>query len=164
MNIMLIDDDLDCMLGMVSAIEPAGHICDTFTLPEKAVEAYSLKLYDVVITDMKMPGMNGLQVLQAIKSKNPNAKVIINTGYGDVDTAISAINHGAYAFFGKPVDIGELLETLEKINMEMETEKKSKEEHARLAVEYARLKIAYDEMMSLLKDKVGNRERGSQNE
>lgn len=157
MNIMLIDDDQDCIVELANAIEPSGHECGLYTIPEEAVAAYGNKNYDVVITDMKMPGMNGIQVLKAIKEMNSTAKVIINTGYGDVDTAISAVNNGAYAFFGKPVDISELLETLEKINVDVEAQKKSKEEHARLAMEYTRLKMAYEEMMRLLKEKAGER-------
>lgn len=164
MNIMLIDDDPDCMAGLASVIEPAGHSCEMFIAPEEAIKTYPTKPYDVVITDMKMPGMTGLEVLKAIKFINPEAKVIINTGYGDVETAMSAVNMGAYAFFGKPVDISELLETLDKINREIDGEKKVREEHARLAIEYARLKVAYEDIMSLLEQKGVERKRGTLDE
>jgi len=124
-NILLIDDDADCLDGLVTALEPAGYRCDKFTIPREALVAYQQDQYDVVITDMKMPGLNGIQVLKKVRSLNPEAKVIINTGYGDVDTAIAAVNNGAYAFFGKPIDLVDLMETLEKIEREIKEQKKA---------------------------------------
>lgn len=159
MNILLLDDDESCMMGLASALEPAGYNIEMFTVPEEAVKAYQSKAYDLVITDMKMPGMNGIQVLQALRSFDPEAKVIINTGYGDVDTAIAAVNNGAYAFFGKPVDISELLETLEDLNNRLEVQEKSREDQKQLAVEYNRLKKAYEELQMLLKNQVDGPKR-----
>ncbi|OPY58565.1 MAG: C4-dicarboxylate transport transcriptional regulatory protein DctD [Pelotomaculum sp. PtaU1.Bin035] len=153
MNILLIDDDGDCLDGLATALEPAGNRCDKFTAPGEAVEAYQQNQYDVVITDMKMPGMNGIQVLKKIRSLNPEAKVIINTGYGDVDTAIAAVNNGAYAFFGKPIDLADLMETLEKIEREIGGKKRAEFEHARLAMEYARLKQAYEDLAKAIEEK-----------
>lgn len=153
MNILLVDDDADCLDGLVTALEPAGYQCDIFTVPEKALEAYQQKQYDVVITDMKMPGLSGIEVLKKVRSINTEAKVIIATGYGDVETAIAALNNGAYAFFGKPIDLNDLMETLEKIEREPSGQKKAKIEHARLAMEYARLKQAYEDLLKLLKNK-----------
>ncbi|MCL6561233.1 MAG: response regulator, partial [Firmicutes bacterium] len=92
---------------------------DKFTVPEEAVEAYYQNPYDVVITDMKMPGLNGIQVLKMVRSVNREAKVIIITAYGNMETAVAAVKNGAYAFFGKPVDFAELMATLEKIEKEI---------------------------------------------
>lgn len=154
MKILLLDDDIDCLDGLATALEPSGHMCDSFTVPEKALDAYQQNQYDVVITDMKMPGMNGIEVLKKIRSLNPEARVIIVTGYGDVETAIAAVNNKAYAFFGKPIDINDLMETLTKIESEISGQTKAKIEHARLAMEYARLKQAYEDLQKLfLKNK-----------
>ncbi len=153
MNILLLDDEIDCLVSLAAVLKDAGSQCDEFTVPEKAVEAYRQKQYDVVITDMKMPGMNGIQVLKKIRSLNPAARVIIVTGFGDVETAIAAFNNGAYAFFGKPVDIDELMDTLEKIEGEISGQEKTKIDHARLALEYARLKQVYEEMLELLENR-----------
>ncbi|GAB6181424.1 hypothetical protein JCM14036_27430 [Desulfotomaculum defluvii] len=153
MKFMLIDDDRDCLDGLVSALEPTGHELNVFTVPEEAVKAYLGNSYDVVITDMKMPGMTGIEVLKAIRKLDQNAKVILITGYGDVETAIAAVNNGAYAFFGKPVVIEELLETIEKISDEAEIRKQTKEEQERMAKEYSKLKRAYEELQELLREK-----------
>jgi DNA-binding NtrC family response regulator len=153
MNIMLIDDDKDCLLGLSSAIEPAGYNCELFTAPEEAVTAYDAERHDVVITDMKMPGLTGIQVLKIIKARNPAAKVIIITGYGDVDTAIAAVNYGAYAFFGKPVNIAELVELLEKVDAEVVGRRREREDMEQMMQEYYKLKRAYEELHSLLKQR-----------
>ena len=136
---------------MQTAIEPAGYHCELFTVPEQAVAAYNPQKYDVIITDMKMPGLTGIQVLKIIKAHNPEAKVIIITGYGDVDTAIAAVNNGAYAFFGKPVNIAELIETLEKINEKTQEKWQEQAEIDQMKQEYTKLKQAYEELQVLLK-------------
>ncbi|WP_346353412.1 response regulator [Azotosporobacter soli] len=118
MNILLIDDDRDCLESLAAVIEPAGHSCDIYTVPEEAVAAYDGVKHQAVITDIKMPGLSGIQVLRLIKAKNGKAKVLLMTGYGDVDTAIAAVNYGAYYFFSKPVNIDEIIEVLERIARE----------------------------------------------
>lgn len=115
MNIMLIDDDETCLSSLAFVIAPLGHDCETFINPIAAVQAYQEKPYDVVITDLKMPGMNGMQVLQAIRAHNPEAKVIICTGYGDAEKAVTARKHGVYAYFEKPLKITGLFAALELI-------------------------------------------------
>lgn len=160
MKILLLDDEADCMESLAGAIGPAGHVCTMFTSPEAAVSAYKDGHYDVVISDMRMPGMNGIQVLQALRAYNPQARVIINTGYGDVETAIAAVNNGAYAFFGKPVDIEELLETLEKIESEQQQKRMTHAEQEQMASEYQRLKNAYDDILRLLNEKTLKEPKG----
>jgi len=150
MRIMMIDDEQDCMDSLQAALEPAGHSADLFTSPADAVTNYSAAKYDVVITDMRMPRMTGIQVLRVIRQIDPEARVIIMTGYGDVETAIAAVNNGAYAFFAKPVDIEELLSVLDRVGKETEQKKLSLEEQGRLTEEYHRLKKAYEDMIQLL--------------
>lgn len=118
MKILLIDDDADSLECLSTSLEPAGYRCDKFTVPEEAVEAFYQSQYDVVITDMKMPGLNGIQVLKMVRSFDQQVKVIFVTAYGDRETAAAAVNHGAYAFLGKPVDFAKLMEILEKIDKE----------------------------------------------
>jgi DNA-binding NtrC family response regulator len=148
---LLIDDDADILKSLHTSLEPGGHRCDKFLVPEEAIEAYREKRHDVVITDMKMPGLNGIEVLKKVRSLNPEAKVIIITASGDVETAVAAVNNGADAFFGKPLDFLDLMKTLEKIEEELEERENAREEHARLVVEYERLKKAYEALRAFLK-------------
>ena len=153
MKIMMIDDEKDCMESLATALEPAGHHAEMFSSPLDAVDHYAKDLYDVVITDMRMPHMTGIQVLKTLRQKDPEARVIIMTGYGDAETAIAAVNNGAYAFFAKPVDIGELLEVLDKVGTETAQVRLSQEEQAKMFAEYQRLKNAYDDILRLLNEK-----------
>ena len=150
MKIMMIDDERDCMESLNAALEPAGYQAVMFTSPADAVTQYVQGHFDVVITDMRMPRMTGLQVLRVIRKIDPEARVIIMTGYGDAETAISAVNNGAYAFFAKPVDIAELVEVLERVGKEKEQKNLSQEEQKKMAQEYQRLKKAYEDMLQLL--------------
>jgi len=152
LNILLIDDDNDCLRSMASVLNLARHACDMFGSPEQALKAYRRKTYDVVITDMIMPGMNGLQVLRQIRSINPDARVIIVTGHVEAEIIVAALNSRAYAFLGKPLKIDDLMEILEQIEQENRDFEKARKEHARLAMEYARLKRAFEDLQALLKD------------
>ena len=150
MKIMMIDDEKDCMESLVSALEPAGYQAEMFTSPADAITGYAKGRFDVVITDMRMPRMTGIQVLRILREMDPDARVIIMTGYGDAETAIAAVNNGAYAFFAKPVDIADLLAVLERVGKEKEQKKLSLEEHKKMAQEYQRLKKAYEDMIQML--------------
>jgi len=150
MKIMLIDDEFECMAGLSGAIEPAGYSCDIFTQPEKAVTAYSQKHYDLVISDMRMPVMNGIEVLVAIRKMNPSARVIMLSSHSDRETVTAAAFNGAYAFLLKPVDIAEVIEIVEKIIQERVVSNSIFEDRERLVAAYIRLKNAYGELQVLL--------------
>lgn len=131
-DIMLIDDDEDCILGLAEAIEPMGHSCELFTVPEKAIESFRHKPTDVVITDLRMPGMSGIEVLKKIKNLSPETQVILVTGYGDDELAAAAANNGAFAFFSKPIDVFQIIEMLEKISANVKQKKRSCYEYQQL--------------------------------
>jgi len=115
MNILLIDDDAETLDNLQSVLEQCMHSCTCFTKPEEALEEYRNKTYDVVITDMRMPVMNGIQLLKNIRLINPEAKVIILTAFLDAETAIAASCNHAYALFNKPLNIISLVESLKRI-------------------------------------------------
>ena len=150
MKILLIDDDETGMKRLASFLGMANHSCQTFAFPQQALEAYGRNAYDIVITDMLMPGINGLGVLQRVRSINPDAKVIIVTGHMDIEIIIAALNNRAYAFFGKPLKIEELMATLGRIEQENRNLEKARWEHARLVIEYIRLKRAFEDLQDLL--------------
>jgi DNA-binding NtrC family response regulator len=147
---MLIDDEADCLASLSSAMEPTEHHIDVYDNPEKAMADFLRLEYQLVITDMKMPQMTGIEVLQAVKKSRPETQVIIITGYGDAETAIAALNNGAFAFFGKPVDIGELLETIDKVEIALSNSVESNLEHERIKEEYEKLRSAYLELKKFL--------------
>jgi len=123
LNILLLDDDLDSLESLSVALDSKGYLRREFSDPETAVEAYRSGEFDVVITDFRMPRMNGIEVLRTIRGIDPEAYVIIITAYADTENAIAAVNYGAYAFLCKPLDIKSLLHTLHRIESKMKIEK-----------------------------------------
>ena len=71
MKILLIDDQINVVQSLKEAIEPAGYDCVTFQDPIQALENFKNEAYDVVLTDYKMPGMNGLELLTSIQQEKP---------------------------------------------------------------------------------------------
>ncbi|HAH31447.1 MAG TPA: hypothetical protein DCL44_03930 [Elusimicrobia bacterium] len=81
---------------------------------EEALEKVGKEKFDLVISDIKMPRMGGLEMLDAIKKVNPDIEVIMSTGYGTIETAVSAMKKGAYDFVQKPFNLDEILAIIEK--------------------------------------------------
>jgi len=128
-NILLIDDDATCLKTLAYILKVNKQAYRTFTVPEQAVESYEQEDYDAVVTDMKMPGLNGIQVLQRIRSLNPEAKVIIMTANWDAESAIAAVNYGACALLVKPLKLDSLMSVLKKIELEKRARQSAKNEH-----------------------------------
>ena len=123
MKILLIDDDLPCINNLKDALEPGGHECVLFQNPNEGIAAFQSDNFDVVVTDYKMPVMNGLDVLRTIREHNPETYIIIVTGFADTNNAIAAVNDGAYAFFRKPLDFNRFMKTIGKIEEELHVAK-----------------------------------------
>lgn len=151
MNLLLIDDDVGCLDSLQTALTPAGYECETITDPRMAIGAYKDKRHNAVITDIKMPGLSGIEILKEIRSFDPKACIIIITGFGDLNTAIQAVNNGAYAFFTKPLNIPDIMNTLGKIETEAAEGARLEQDYAKLAVEYSKLKQAYVDLLDVFK-------------
>ena len=80
---------------------------------KEAIEEIRKRLYDVVILDVKMPGMDGMETLREIKKINPGIEVIMFTGHGSVDSAVEGMRSGAYDYILKPCDVEELIEKVD---------------------------------------------------
>lgn len=119
MKVMLIDDERDNLILVERCLSMNNFETYQYEDPRLAVEDFRREHFDVVLTDIKMPYMNGMQVLSEIKNINPSTYVLLMTGFADVKTAIAAINDGAYAFFNKPLDIERVIATFEKIDEEI---------------------------------------------
>ena len=116
MKILLIDDDRDNLSLLGGFLSIKGVSLKVFDSPEMAVDAYKSEGFDVVITDMQMPKINGLGVLKAVRAFNPGACVIILSGTANGNQVEEAMNNGAYGFYHKPLhDIEGFAETLSKI-------------------------------------------------
>lgn len=113
-RLLLIDDDVSLLGNLKQAVEAVGYEADTARSPDEALALLSRKNYRLVITDLRMPGSEGLSIYEAIRSKAPLAAVIVLTGYGTADEAARAIRMGYTDYLRKPISIGELKFRIEK--------------------------------------------------
>ncbi|MCG8472992.1 MAG: sigma-54 dependent transcriptional regulator [Desulfobacterales bacterium] len=102
-EIFFVDDDEAIRVASQQTFELEGYAVRTFASAAQVLEVLTPEWLGVVITDVKMPGMDGLELLAEIKTLSPDIPVVIQTGHGDVPMALSAIGKGAYDFIEKPV-------------------------------------------------------------
>jgi DNA-binding NtrC family response regulator len=123
-KILVIDDDDAHREGMVMMLEDEGYEIDSASSGETAIGLIDKNFYDLVITDYKMQGIDGMELLKLINDRNPLLKVIMVTGFGTFEHAVQAIHLGAIDYIPKPVDPKKLKlvikQTLELMNVESE--------------------------------------------
>ncbi|MCD6118040.1 sigma-54-dependent Fis family transcriptional regulator [bacterium] len=113
-DILLVDDEKSIRTTLSLFLERQGYNVDTMPDGVSAIEKLKVDFYDLVITDLKMRDVDGLQVLREAKALNPLTEVIVLTGFGTVESGVEAIKLGAYDYIQKPVDMDEFLLLIEK--------------------------------------------------
>lgn len=113
-KVLIIDDDISLRRVLEYNLQEEGY--DVFTASDgtAGLETFDRQQPDLVITDLKMPGMNGFQVLEAIKERSPETLVMVITAFGAVETAVEAMKLGAYDYITKPFNRDELKLTVKK--------------------------------------------------
>jgi two-component system C4-dicarboxylate transport response regulator DctD len=112
-TILLIDDDEGLCLIFLKVFREAGLRALASSDPRKGLKAIRQERPDVVLLDVQMPGMTGIQVLQKIRRDRKDLPVIMVTGFGDVATAREALLHGANEYVTKPFQVRTLLPILQ---------------------------------------------------
>jgi DNA-binding NtrC family response regulator len=113
-RILFVDDDPNAGELMLRFSEEASYSCTVFRLPEMALEHFKKEGADLIVSDLRMPKMTGVELLQAVREHTPDIPFIIITGYANVDDAIEALRLGASDFIKKPFDMDELQILIEK--------------------------------------------------
>ena len=113
-RIIFVDDDPNAGELMLRFSEEASYSCTVFRLPAMALEHFKKHGADLFVSDLRMPKMTGVELLQAVREHTPDLPFIIITGYANVDDAIEALRLGASDFIKKPFDMGELQILIEK--------------------------------------------------
>ncbi|OGW21391.1 MAG: two-component system response regulator [Nitrospirae bacterium GWB2_47_37] len=108
MKILVIEDELSIRLGLSCVLEDAGHKVASADNGTEGIRLFEKESFDMVITDLRLPGANGIKVLKAVKGISPDTGVIIITAFAEVKTAVEAIKSGAYDYISKPFDPSEL--------------------------------------------------------
>lgn len=108
-KVLLVDDEEDFLATLAERLETRGLKVNTVTRGEDAVATVESQSFDLIILDLAMPGIDGLETLKRIKAKQPDAEIIMLSGKGSVKTSTEALKLGAEDFMEKPVDISELM-------------------------------------------------------
>ena len=111
--ILVVDDETVIREGIKRVLEGDRFEVETCGSGHKAIEHLQVKDYGLIITDLKMPGMDGIEVLKAVKALQPDIPVIIITGYASIDTAVEAMKNGASEYLSKPFTPDLLLEKVQ---------------------------------------------------
>lgn len=119
-NILIVDDEEDTLHLMSETLGKWGYNAVVARNGLEALEKFDQVPVDVVITDVRLPKMDGVTLLEQIKNRNLDTEVILFTGYPGVESAVDALKKGAYDYLIKPVDLTEL-----KLKLERSLEKKA---------------------------------------
>ena len=103
----VVDDDHSVRWVLEQALSQAGMQTDTFEDADQFLDALNDQQPDVVVTDIRMPGLDGLQLLERLQTSHPKLPVIVITAHSDLDSAVSAYQGGAFEYLPKPFDIDE---------------------------------------------------------
>jgi len=115
-NSILVVDDEDALRTVLSSeLESEGYVVGTAGDGDEAISVLQGKMFDLVLLDIKMPRVDGFEVLRFIKEKYPATKVIMLTGFADLKNAIESKKLGAEDFVSKPYDLVDLLTTIERV-------------------------------------------------
>lgn len=113
-RLLVIDDEPIVGKRLQQAFGKLGIDVATFTAPQPALAALAKETFDIVVTDLKMEGMDGIEVLRQARRLNPRTRVIIITGYASPETAEAALREGVFDFLAKPFRLEELKSAVQR--------------------------------------------------
>lgn len=113
-KILVLDDEPIVLKRLGPALEKAGYAVEVFSRSADAFKRIESSDFDIVITDLKMEGLDGMQFLTAVKERSPQTEVIVITGFATMDTAKESFQKGVFDFLAKPFKLGEIMETVKK--------------------------------------------------
>jgi len=111
-QVWIVDDDSSIRWVMEKALSRAGLNCRAFEAGDEVLDALTLEEPMVVVSDIRMPGMDGITLLAKLKSQLPDLPIIITTAHSDLDSAVSSYEEGAFEYLPKPFDIEEMVATV----------------------------------------------------
>ncbi|WP_417377839.1 sigma-54-dependent transcriptional regulator [Gimesia sp.] len=131
-RVLIIDDDEAHAQAVAESLERVGCDCKIATSGEQGAKLIESETADIVITDLRMDGVDGLAILRTAKDELPDAEVIVLTGHGSINSAVTAMQLGAYTYLTKPLDINELRNAVEKASTRVRLMRRNAELHRRL--------------------------------
>ncbi len=119
-RVLVVDDEALVRKAFARALADDGFSVESAASGEDALRLFGEGDFDLVITDLRMEGMDGLEVLRAVKARRPQTEVVILTGYGTIQNAVAAIKEGAYNYVTKPLNRHELLKIAHEVAEKLE--------------------------------------------
>jgi signal transduction histidine kinase len=135
--ILIVDDEPSGLEGLKEFLEDEGYQVHLASDGQEALKLFHEFTPELVVTDLRMPGMSGIDVIRRIKKLNRNTAVIVITAYGSLDSAVDAIRLNVFDFLQKPIELDQLKETLERARENQRMSRKRQEQ-----VEYQREQLA----------------------
>ena len=111
-NILIIDDEKAIRKTLFEILSYEGYKIDEAGDGEEGLKKFIEKDYDVILCDIKMPKIDGIEFLEKAKETNPDIPIIMISGHGTIETAVEAVKKGAYDYISKPPDLNRLLITI----------------------------------------------------
>ena len=114
LRILVLDDEPIVCKRLKPSLEKQGFEVDTFTRSFEALQAVEQTKYDIIITDLKMEGMDGMRFLQEAKKLYPETEVIVITGFATMETAKESFKKGVFDFIAKPFNLNEIQKVVQR--------------------------------------------------
>jgi DNA-binding NtrC family response regulator len=123
-RILIVDDDEGIRTVLATVLEEKGYTVDTAKYGKEGIEKTKTNLYNLALIDIRLPDMEGTQVLAKMKDTTPKIRKIIITGFPSLQNSVEALNKGAQAYIMKPFDMDKVLKTVEEQLKKQQEEKK----------------------------------------
>jgi DNA-binding NtrC family response regulator len=114
LKVLILDDEPIVCKRLKPSLEKLGFEVDTFTRSFEAMQAVEKARYDIVVTDLKMEGMDGMRFLQEAKKLHPETEVIVITGFATMETAKESFKKGVFDFIAKPFNLNEIQKVVQR--------------------------------------------------
>ena len=119
-KVLIIEDDESARVRLAREIKKEGFSAITAENGRIGLELFEKECPDIVLSDLKMPEMSGMEVLKKIKQVSPATLFILMSSYGDMDTVIEALREGAFDYIKKPIDLDMLTQILKRAKEELD--------------------------------------------
>jgi DNA-binding NtrC family response regulator len=122
-RILAVDDDENIRKVIAAILEDEGYTVESVGTAKEAIEKSKRKFYNLALIDIRLPDMEGIELLTKLKDTRPRMRKVIVTGYPTLQNAVDAVNKGADAYIVKPFDVKKVLRTIQEQLSKQQTEK-----------------------------------------
>lgn len=147
-RILVVDDDENIRKVVVAILEDEGYTVDSVATAKKGIEASKRKFYNIALIDIRLPDMEGTELLSQLKETTPRMRKIIITGYPTLQNAIEAVNRRADAYIMKPFDVKNVLQTIEDQLKKQEEERRYSQDRVAEFIETRVKELEVNEVQS----------------